>query len=46
MMEKGRRYKLWWYGEGLGGVRVMMKELCEVLKVRKVSDGVPDDVGF
>ena len=29
---KGRRYKLWWSGkgDGVGGVRVMVKEeLCE-----------------
>ena len=27
---KGRRYKLWWTGkgDGIGGVGVMVKELC------------------
>ena len=37
---KGRRYKLWWSGDGVGGVGVMVKqELCEkVVEVRRVSD--------
>ena len=40
---KGRRYKLWWSGkgDGVGGVRVMVEELCEkVVEVRRVSDRV------
>ena len=30
---KGRRYKLWWSGssDGIGGVGVLVKELCEKL---------------
>ena len=40
---KVRRYKLWWSvkGDGVGGVGVMVKELCEkVIEVRRVSDRV------
>ena len=35
----GRRYKLWWSGDGVGGVGVMVKEeLCEkALEVRRVG---------
>ena len=44
LMMKGRRYKLWWFGngDGDGGVGVMVKEkLCEkVVDVRRVSDRV------
>ena len=39
---KGRIYEQWWSGkgDGVGGVRVMVKEeLCEkVVEVRRVSD--------
>ena len=39
---KGRRYKLWLSGkgDGVGGVRVMVKEeLCEkMVEVRRLSD--------
>ena len=33
---KGRRYRLWWSGKGVGGVEVMVQEvLCErVVEVR------------
>ena len=40
---KGRRYKLWWsgYSDGMGGVGVLVKELCEkVVEVRRKSDRV------
>ena len=40
---KGRRYKLWWSGngDGTGGVEVLLKEkLCEVVEVRGKSDRV------
>ena len=39
---KGRRHKLWWSGNGVGGVGVMVKEeLCEkVVEVRRASDRV------
>ena len=39
---KGWRYKLWWSGDGVGGVGVMVKvEMCErVVEVRRVSDRV------
>ena len=41
---KGRRYKLWWSGNGdkVGGVGDMVKEgLCQmIVVVRKVSDRV------
>ena len=38
---KGRRYKLWrsGKGDGVGGVGVMVEELCEKVEVvRRVSD--------
>ena len=37
---KRRRYRLWWSGDGVGGVGVMVKEkLCrKVVEVRMVSD--------
>ena len=40
---KGRRHNLCWpgKGDGIGVVRVMVKELCEkVVQVRRVSDSV------
>ena len=42
-MDGGRRYKVWWSGKGngVGGVEVMLEELCEKLvKVRGLSDRV------
>ena len=43
-----RRYKLWWSGDGVGCVGVMVKEqLCEmVVEVRRVSDRVMTVVVF
>ena len=38
---KGRRCRLWWSGkgDGVGGVGLMVKELCKkVVEVRRVSD--------
>ena len=45
---KGRRYRLWWSGNGVGGVGVMVKEeLCEkVVDVRGVRDRVMTLVVF
>ena len=45
---KGWRYRLWWSGEGVGGVVVMVKEeLCEkMVEVRRVSDRVMTVVVF
>ena len=39
---KGRIFRLWWCVDGVGGVRVMVKEeLCrKVVEVRRVSDRV------
>ena len=36
----GWRYKSWWSrkGDGTGCVGVIMKEACEAVKVRRVSD--------
>ena len=46
---KGRRYKLCWSGKGdrVGGVRIMVKKLCEKLvEVRRVSGRVMTLVVF
>ena len=40
---RGKRYKLWLSekGDGVGGVGVMVEELCEkVVEVERVSDNV------
>ena len=48
MRMKGRRYKLWWSGKGVGGVGViLMEELCEnVIEVRRLSGRVVAVVVF
>ena len=45
---EGRRYKLWWLGKRDidGGMSVKVKELCEAMKVRRVSDSDGSCVGF
>ena len=46
---KGRRYKMWWSGkgDGVGGVGVMVKKLCdEVVDVRRISGRVTTAVVF
>ena len=44
----GMMCKLWWTenGDGVGGVDVMVKELCEVVKIRIASDSDGSCVGF